>query len=165
MGPTQILIRAREAADFPALVRVMKEVYATNGYISVWPKDTTGWLTPDGALAAWVAIDGQRGEVLGHIGVVRSAENSNTAWVTRLFVSPSVRGRRLGIGEKMLKHLRGWAVERGLFLYLEVLEDSEPAISLYERTGWIFLRSEPARWVDGRGIHPLVKIFEAPKYL
>lgn len=58
-----------------------------------------------------------------HIGVV-----------SRLMVSPSVRGG--GVGRRLLETATAEAIRRGLTLALDVVTSYGAAITLYDRAGW-----------------------------
>ena len=86
-------------------------------------------------LAYWlVAEDG--GEILGYIG---SQSVLDAADVMNLAVSPD--HRRKGIGEKLIKALTRHLQEHGVIaLLLEVRVSNAPAIRLYEKSGYKYLK-------------------------
>jgi GNAT superfamily N-acetyltransferase len=149
------VIRPRTAADLDACVLALRAVYEEGGYPLNWPRDPAGWLNPSGVLAAWVfAGPDDPAEVAGHVLV------TSPGLVNRLFVPPAHRGR--GIGAQLLAHVREWAVERRLDLRLDVVDDRGSAIALYERTGWIYDRTEPADWKDPSGRPVNVRHYSLP---
>ncbi|GAA1404851.1 GNAT family N-acetyltransferase [Glutamicibacter uratoxydans] len=161
MEQVQATIRRRAAEDYDGCTRVLRAVFATSDYPSRWPQDPVAWLNPDGIRAAWVA-GGQNGEILGHIAVYEHREDPKIAMVTRLFVDPQVRGQGLGLGAELLRATQRWAKEQHLELQLDVVQTSTPAVNLYEREGWQYLRLQQADWIDRSGRHPMMRIYAAP---
>jgi GNAT superfamily N-acetyltransferase len=148
----QSVLRDRTAADLDACVHALRAVHEADGYPVNWPQDPGRWLDPPGVLAAWVFADP---EIAGHVLVTAPGE------VGRLFVTPSHRGR--GIGVRLLTHVREWAAEQGLGLVLEVVDDERgAAIALYERTGWAYGGTFPADWTGPRGEPVHVRRYSLP---
>jgi len=174
-------VRPRRAADGSALAGVLRETHRKDRYPMVWPADAEGWLNPPGLAAAWVASAGVAGgkagqggcELLGHVAVVTGVEDpviaeavgtaARLASVTRLFVAPTARGRRLSLGARLLETAGGWAEQNGHRLMLDVVDDGGPAIDLYERLGWRLVDGRIADWQtpDGRPV-PL-RLYLAPE--
>ncbi|WP_051871671.1 GNAT family N-acetyltransferase [Streptomyces sclerotialus] len=146
------MIRPRTAADLPELVRVLRAVHVHSGYPYTWPADPAGWLTPDGLTGAWVAEDGQ-GRVVGH-AALRGRE------VSRLYVSPAARGQ--GLGGRLLRSVTAAAAAAsgGLPPVLAVHTADTAATALYERQGWLPVRSEQQDW--GGPAPVTVRYYEAP---
>lgn len=96
-------------------------------------------------LAYWlVAEDG--GEILGYIG---SQSVLDAADVMNLAVSPE--HRRKGIGEKLIKALTRHLQENGVIaLLLEVRVSNAPAISLYEKLGFVQVGRRPRYYTNPR---------------
>ena len=96
-------------------------------------------------LAYWlVAEDG--GEILGYIG---SQSVLDAADVMNLAVSPD--HRRKGIGEKLIKALTRHLQENGVIaLLLEVRVSNAPAISLYEKLGFVQVGRRPRYYTHPR---------------
>lgn len=96
-------------------------------------------------LAYWlVAEDG--GEILGYIG---SQSVLDAADVMNLAVSPD--HRRKGIGEKLIKALTRHLQENGVIaLLLEVRVSNAPAISLYEKLGFVQVGRRPRYYTNPR---------------
>ena len=96
-------------------------------------------------LAYWlVAEDG--GEILGYIG---SQSVLDAADVMNLAVSPD--HRRKGIGEKLIKALTRYLQENGVIaLLLEVRVSNAPAISLYEKLGFVQVGRRPRYYKNPR---------------
>jgi GNAT superfamily N-acetyltransferase len=98
-------VRLRLPEDLPACGCVLAAVHAADGYPSRWPADTAAWLTPPGLAAAWVAQPASM--IVGHVGMVQGVDDPvvsaitgappvRLASLTRLFVDPIARGRKLG---------------------------------------------------------------------
>lgn len=96
-------------------------------------------------LAYWlVAEDG--GEILGYIG---SQSVLDAADVMNLAVSPD--HRRKGIGDKLIKALIRHLQENGVIaLLLEVRVSNAPAISLYEKLGFVQVGRRPRYYTNPR---------------
>jgi GNAT superfamily N-acetyltransferase len=136
------MIRQRVPDDLGACVRALGAVHAADRYPLNWPRDPRRWLTPEGTLAAWVAVDAAG--VAGHVLVTAPGR------VGRLFVAPAYRGR--GIAGELLTPVREWARSRGLDLVLDVVDDGRgAAVALYERTGWGYTGTSRADWTGPDG--------------
>jgi GNAT superfamily N-acetyltransferase len=144
-------------------------VYDSSGYPSRWPDDPGGWITPRAMVGAWVAE--HDGEVAGHAALVRGLEldcllratglpAEALGGITRLYVDP--RFRRLGLARVLLDTAAGAAVDHGLVPVLDVVDDSAPAIALYERAGWQLVGIQPATWTDPDGTVPLIRCYVRP---
>ncbi|MET7336606.1 GNAT family N-acetyltransferase [Nonomuraea sp. NPDC005650] len=142
-------IRDRTPDDLDACVKALAEVQAGDRYPVDWPRDPAGWLTPDGLIRAWTAVEGE--VVLGHVALTRDME------VTRLFVTPAARGR--GLAARLLDTVRA-AVETPL--KLEVSSEGKAAIAFYERSGWRRVGSSRARWLNAAGEPALVHHYVSP---
>ena len=164
-----VLARPRRDDDLPGCVRALAAVHASDGYPMLWPVDPAAWLSPAGLAAAWVVED--QGVVAGHVGMVGGVDDpavtaftgapvSRVASVTRLFVPPVGRGHRLGA--LLLGIVQRSAVERGLELMLEVVDDGGPAVALYDRLGWRVVEHRPAHWRTPQGQRPALRIYLAP---
>jgi GNAT superfamily N-acetyltransferase len=55
--------------------------------------------------------------------------------VARLMVCPD--RRRMGVGRALLERAASEATERGLYPMLDVATHFQPAIDLYDRSGWL----------------------------
>jgi GNAT superfamily N-acetyltransferase len=150
------VIRPRTAADLDACVLALRAVHEEGGYPLNWPRDPAAWLDPPGVLAAWIWVSpDDPGEIAGHVLV------TSPGMVNRLFVAPAHRGR--GIGAQLLAEVRQWAAARHLDLRLDVIDRSRSAaIALYERTGWIYERTDAADWKDPSGEPVHVRIYSLP---
>jgi GNAT superfamily N-acetyltransferase len=171
VNPAGCFIRLRQTEDLDACVRVLAEVHAADRYPLIWPRDPRDWLTPKGLLAAWVASEGDR--LLGHVALREPERDGAAIWstasglppasiaaVSALFVAPEARGR--GLGAALLNHVQREARSRGRHAALEVLERDEAAIALYERSGWMRVRSERAAWAREQGTALLIHYYVAP---
>jgi GNAT superfamily N-acetyltransferase len=155
-------VRPRAGADLDACVQVLADVHAHSAYPLNWPADPAGWLSPPALDAAWVAMDGPGGAVVGHVGLARATEDDDaarlwseragtglaaTAVVSRLFVSPAARGRRGGA--LLLEAAADVARAAGRQPVLDVLESDTAARALYERLGWRPLGTSRQQWGPG----------------
>ncbi|MFE2430589.1 GNAT family N-acetyltransferase [Streptomyces sp. NPDC059373] len=150
-------IQPRRDEDMSACVDALAAVHKADGYPVNWPSDPARWLTPDGLLEAWAALDGHA--ALGHVAITRTSPElaggtglpaGQLASVARLFVTPPAR--RYGVAQALLAAAEAAASARGLRLVLEVEDGGRAAISLYERSGWRHVGTAPGDWttVDGR---------------
>lgn len=138
------LIRERLAGDLDGCVRALRAVYEADGYPLNWPADPRGWLEPPGLLGAWVC-----GDIDGHVAVHEL--DGERAEVTRLFVAPAARRRK--VGRTLVEHVKAWAAAHGRSLVLEVVADEQrsAAIALYEATGWRHMATVQADWTGPDG--------------
>ncbi|MBB5783527.1 GNAT family N-acetyltransferase [Nonomuraea jabiensis] len=142
-------IRDRTPDDLDACTKALAEVQAGDRYPVDWPRDPARWLTPDGLIGAWIAVEA--GAVLGHVALTRDME------VTRLFVTPAARGR--GLAARLLDTVRAAAEAP---LKLEVSSEGTAAIAFYERSGWRRVGSSRARWLNAAGEPALVYHYVSP---
>ena len=133
-----------------------------------WPADATGWLSPAGLLAAWVAVAADD-QIIGHVIIVAGNERDGLARhalqpaevaVARLFVAPHARGA--GAGAALLHAATGWAAERRLRATLDVVEDAVDAIGLYQASGWQLVDRRQAAWSTDNGDPVWVRSYLAP---
>ena len=124
------MIRGRGREDLGVCVELLRAVHERAGYPINWPADPAAWLTPEGALGCWVAVDG--GRVVGHVVLTAVGERAE---VERLFVDPGVARR--GIGRQLLEHCVVTAAGLGRELSLEVVDNRGAAVQLYRRAGWV----------------------------
>jgi GNAT superfamily N-acetyltransferase len=159
-------IRVREKEDVPRCVAVLRQVHQVSGYPSGWPEDPGGWLTPVGLMAAWVAE--HDGLIAGHVALVRGArapcllratgrDPDQLGGVARLFVGPAAR--RQGTARALLETATADAWARGLQPVLDVVDDSRPAIALYERSGWRLVGTQTATWTTPAGVSPMLRYY------
>lgn len=163
MGEPQI--RRRRDTDMKACLDALFTVYEEDRYPARWPADPAGWLTPDGLLAAWVAVEGP--DVLGHVALTRTDDvlaaeaglpADELASVSRLFARASARRRR--VAQALLDVVADAA--EGRRLVLEVEDGGRGAIALYERAGWRRTGSRPGDWTTADGRTALLHTYLAP---
>ncbi|WP_220039933.1 GNAT family N-acetyltransferase [Nonomuraea aridisoli] len=142
-------IHPRTPADLDACVEALAAVHAADRYPVDWPADPARWLTPDGVIGAWIAVED--GAVLGHVALTRDME------VTRLYVAPAARGR--GLAARLLGTVRSAA--RGP-VRLEVSAEGRAAIALYERSGWRRTATTRATWRDTTGEPAVLHHYVSP---
>jgi len=157
-----VTIRPRRADDLLACVEVLAEVHQQDGYPTCWPTNPVGWLELPGLLGAWVAEEA--GVIAGHIGLEPCVDDGQLiaaagrpagelAIVSRLFVRPGARGRR--VGEELVCVATQFGASRGFGLVLEVVnEPGSAAMALYERLGWQMVGHYPAGWTTPSGDRP-----------
>lgn len=83
------------------------------------------------------------------------------ASVSRLFVSPAVRG--CGLARALLGKASSWASALDLQLMLDVVEDGGHAVALYERLGWRLVDRRQADCITPQGERLPVRIYLAPQ--
>lgn len=98
------------------------------------------------AIKETIALNGRyfaafiNGEFAGHGGFTFAADEG---YITNIAVDRKVR--RQGVAVKLVEAMCGCAKELGLsFLSLEVRESNEPAIRLYEKTGFTVRGKRPS---------------------
>lgn len=160
-------IRRRRDDDLKACVEALATVHDADRYPAEWPADPGGWLTPDGMLGAWVAVDGPG--VLGHVTLTRTDDvlaadvglpPEELASVARLFATASARRR--GVASALLATVTTAAADIGLRAALEVEDGGGAAIALYERAGWRHAGSRPGDWTTADGRTALLHTYVAP---
>ncbi|MFB7918511.1 GNAT family N-acetyltransferase [Streptomyces sp. NPDC056061] len=154
-------------------MRVLAEVHARDGYPVNWPDQPGEWLSHGPLLGSWVAeLDGG---LVGHVCLSQGGQGDlapmlwserngsardMAAVVSRLFVAPQARGRRIGA------LLIGRAVEearrRGLHPVLDVVASDTAAAALYERLGWELMATVEQRWSPHRTV--AVRCYTAPSW-
>jgi GNAT superfamily N-acetyltransferase len=164
-------VRLRCADDLGQCVDLLEAVHEADGYPTYWPDDPARWLSPTALLGAWVAED-DTGRVVGHIALCPgAAESDASVWaeatgraatefaaISRLFVALDSRGA--GVAGALLAAACAEADARGLHPALDVVENCQDAIRLYERRGWQRVRSEP--WAAARDGKTLLHYYVAP---
>jgi GNAT superfamily N-acetyltransferase len=165
----QVLVRPREEVDLTGCTAALKVVHLADGYPSAWPSDIEAWLTPDGFLCAWVAVNDSL--IVGHLalGQVDELESPHLMSATRrpsdhlveiqrLFVVPAAR--RAGIAKKLLDTATQCARSQQWHPVLEVTAERKAAIRLYEQNGWRRIGSNLATWRRPSGERPIVHQYE-----
>ncbi len=166
-------IRTRHDQDLGSCVAALQAVHEADGYPTWWPDDPVAWLSPAGCAVAWVACEDD-GSVVGHVCLVGGVDDPVVASllgapterlvsVSRLFTSPTVRGRGLALGAQLLAAAQQWTQQQGLQLMLDVVDDGAPAVSLYERLGWRLVDRRDADWTTPQGARHRVRIHLAPE--
>lgn len=141
-----------------ACVELLENVHAADGYPMRWPADPARWLSPERMRTAWVAEEGGGAGAVGHVVVVDDEEPAETAELSRLFVSPAMRGR--GVGSLLIDAVVADATERGRRLWLHVIEGRGAAARLYESYGWRLVDRSQANWLTPAGEHPVLLRYE-----
>jgi GNAT superfamily N-acetyltransferase len=168
-----LLIAPRYAAHLDRVVDALRLVHESDRYPMVWPDDPAAWLTPAGALDAWVALSD--GEVVGHVMLMDGAKVefaaelaeaagvpvTGLAGVSRLFVAPAAR--RTGVAAALLERVEDTPARRGRRLVLDVVDDSGPAVRLYERLGWVRVAAGEATWTAPDGVRPKTAAYLSPR--
>jgi len=149
----RVRFRAATAADVPALLSMMRLLYAEDGgrFEQAPAEEALRGLLADPSLGAvWIAEDedGACGYVVMTVGY--SLEfHGRDAFVDELFVSHGRRGQ--GLGAQALSLLEDECRARGArALHLEVTPTNEPALGLYRRHGFELRgRSLMTKPIDG----------------
>jgi GNAT superfamily N-acetyltransferase len=161
------LVRARSEDDLSACERVARAVHALDGYpVFVPDGDFRRFLTSPPALAAWVAV--VDAEIIGHVALhpptslevarlVRSQLGMDAfllGVIARLFVAPSARRR--GVARVLMDVAQVEADRRGLVPIVDVVTRHEPAVALYDNSGWTRLGTVEVELPDGTTIEEFV---------
>jgi GNAT superfamily N-acetyltransferase len=159
----------RESCHIPACIETLRAVHAADGYPERWPDDPAGWLAPADTLAAWIA--GDPSLVTGHVlvGALNATQfevfapftpraAAELAVVRRLFVHPAYRSH--GIAQLLLSACVRRILQEGRHAVLETMEDSLPAIRLYEGCGWRRLGTAATTWSRLSGKRAIVHLYE-----
>ena len=132
-------IRTRVLEDAPVIAALEKRCFS-----DPWSEKSIASEVHN-PLAYWL-VAGDGGEILGYIG---SQSVLDAADVMNLAVSPD--HRRKGIGEKLIKALTRHLQENGVIaLLLEVRVSNAPAISLYEKLGFVQVGRRPRYYTNAR---------------
>jgi GNAT superfamily N-acetyltransferase len=141
-----LIIRPRTDHDLDALARVAADVQRLDGYPVRWSLDLRAFVESAGALAAWVAVDDDSGDVVGHVALNPSSSpavmaraievlgHDRVGVVARLIVAPAAR--RTGTAARLLRTAADDARRRGLHPILDVVATSAGPRALYAREGW-----------------------------
>jgi GNAT superfamily N-acetyltransferase len=164
---TKVQVRPREEDDADALVALLVDAHAADGYPMRKSNVRREWLYDDAFERSWVALAGD--VVVGHLALQRGFEGfeaatgrpaAETLGVTRLFVGSAARG--LGAASALLDVADDYAASVVSPLVLDVVDGSTAAIGLYERRGWRRIGTQPADWLAPDGTHPIVHLYAAP---
>ena len=162
-----MIVRARTDDDLDALARIAAEVQRLDGYPVRFSLDLRAFVESAGALAAWVAVDGE-GDVIGHVVLnarssaavmARATEvlgHDRVGVVARLLVAPTAR--RSGTAALLLRTAAADARRRGLHPILDVVATSAAPRALYEREGWRDVGTVRAVFGDGFSVDEAVYV-------
>jgi len=145
-GLADAAVRPRGRDDFGVCEALARAVHRRDRYPLVLPDDIRAFLAPEGQLAAWIVECGSM--VVGHIALHGSSPGplttvvyesmgvgpSGVGVVSRLMVSPELRGR--GLGRRLLVAATAEARRRALLPVLDVVTSYVAAIAFYEAAGW-----------------------------
>ncbi|GAB3437709.1 hypothetical protein GCM10027517_09430 [Phycicoccus ginsengisoli] len=156
-----VRIRERTAEDLPALARVLAVQQPHTGYPQRWPLPwpVESFLQRQGELGAWVAtVDG--GTPVGHVSATTVAGDGpevagwvagtgrpveELAAVSVLFVDHERSG--LGVGTALLDAAVGFIRDSGRVPVLDVVQETERAVRLYQRRGWQVVGEARPSWL------------------
>lgn len=147
-APDDLLVRARTAADLEPLAAILAAQQPVSGYPQRWPLPfpVERFLARAGELGAWVAeLDGA---LVGHVSVTTTDAGVETdGWVSGtgraadqlaavsvLFVDHTVAGR--GVGTALLDRAVAFIRASGRQPVLDVVQETDNAVRLYQRHGW-----------------------------
>lgn len=167
-----MIIRPRSEADGAALEAVAEATHQLDGYPKYLPEDLRSFILDANALRAWVAeCDG---EITGHVALhprsipevmklavsATGLNEDQLVVLARLLVSPAARRR--GIGRALVAHATLEARRLGLRAVLDVVDEHQDAVALYERLNWA--RAGTVNWKlpDGRLFREFVYISPEP---
>lgn len=147
-------IRAAREADLPALVELIRALFALEpDFAADAEKQRRGLrLLLEEPQRAAVLVAERAGRVIGMVTaqlVISTAEGAPSAWVEDMVVEASER--RKGVGPLLIAAVEAWAVRRGATrLQLLANRENVPALRFYARGGWqparmVCLRRLPAR--------------------
>lgn len=170
MTPQEALrLRERRPGDMSALVEVLSDLHAAQGYPSAWPADPAAFVLGRGG-HAWVAE--VNGRVVGQVmlsplprpvpewAALTGLDVAHLAEVGRLYVSPRAQGQ--GVARALLRQAGETARADGQHAGLLVNTASAPAIGLYETAGWQLVGTVPGPWTDPDGSRPSAHVYLAP---
>jgi ribosomal protein S18 acetylase RimI-like enzyme len=169
------IVRPLLPTDLPKLATLSRAVHRRDGYPPHLPEDEVpGYIASDDALMAWVAVDETIDDttVAGHVALLPAEAsdgidlaatrlgraNADFGVIARLIVDPDLR--RTGVGRHLLDRATAECRRRGLVPILDIVDRSDPAIGLYERSGWRRLGAVELELADGSDLRLLV--FVAP---
>lgn len=158
-----LVIRARQDSDLPALVDLLGRQQPQTRYPFVWPfpRPIEEFLKRSTELRAWVAeLDG---EIVGHVSVTFADDDAiGKSWATAhnvelaelrcvsvFFADISKAGQ--GIGSRLLATATDFAMADG-YPVLDVVAAHETPVNLYLRRGWQLIETTQAPW------HPEIEL-------
>ena len=156
---TEVTIRPRRPEDLAPLADVLAQQQSHTGYPQRWPLPfpVQEFLHRPAQLQAWVAeLDGV---VVGHVAVAAvQPGDMATAWsagtgrpldglaeVSVLFVDHRTAGR--GVGSALLGTAVDFIRGTGRTPVLDVVQETENAVRLYERGGWRVVGQTRPPWL------------------
>jgi GNAT superfamily N-acetyltransferase len=136
-----MLVRPAEAADLPALIDLLGQLFSIERDFQPDPDAQRRGLelflrAPERAvlMTVWCEEAGVIGMASAQL-VISTARGALSAWVEDVIVRPEYRGQ--GLGRRLLAAVREWAEERGARrLQLLADRDNAPALEFYRRLGW-----------------------------
>lgn len=134
-----MIIREMNLSDVPAIANLEKICFS-----DPWSENSIA-SELDNRLSYWLVAE-ESGVIAGYIG---SQSVLDGADVMNLAVSPSYR--RQGIGQTLIKKLVEHLRQRGIIaLLLEVRVSNTPAITLYEKLGFVQVGRRPGYYRNPR---------------
>ena len=141
-----VVIRRKHHVDANACLELARLTHEVDGYPKYLPGDLDAFVNDAAEMAAWVAESA--GRLVGHVAVhaatadpASSIASSATGLaaeqmlvIARLMVHP--KARRKGVGRQLLDTATSYAAARQLMPILDVSQESDAAIALYEDLGW-----------------------------
>ncbi|KAK3114912.1 hypothetical protein LTR53_006286 [Teratosphaeriaceae sp. CCFEE 6253] len=165
-----ITVRGRTEADLEDCVKLLRRVYAQDGYPVQGVERAHGFLQR-GIQRAWIAE--RDGHIVGHIAVAGATHDDVAAaeWMRlhpdepcaileRLFIDPKHRGG--GTAGALIAAAIGWSNQARVELVLFALVQAQTAIRLYERLGWIRFGTVP--WTGSGGQTMDAVCFSSPRH-
>ncbi|GAB3082549.1 MULTISPECIES: GNAT family N-acetyltransferase [unclassified Phycicoccus] len=154
-----LTIRPRTTEDLPVLADVLAAQREHSDYPQRWPlpMPVEEFLHRSSELRSWVAeLDGA---VVGHVAVAAVVPGDMaTVWsagtgrpldglaeVSVLFIDHAVTGR--GVGAALLATAVGFIRDSGRTPVLDVVQETENAVRLYERSGWQVVGEARPPWL------------------
>ncbi len=136
----QVLIRAAESKDIPALIELLRVLFSIEADFSFdEEKQRRGLeLMLEDVRERCVFVAQIDHQVVGMCSVqtlISTAQGAPKGWIEDVCVNEKSRG--CGIGKMLLKAVDNWCLERGM-RRLQILCDTqnEPAMKFYQHLGW-----------------------------
>lgn len=135
------IIRPMTALDRERVIEMMRVFYAspavfTNGSDEIFRRDVEACISDDPYLEGYVFEDA--GEIQGYGMIAKSFSTefgTHCMWVEDIYIAPDHRGKK--IGDNFLKFIE--EKYPNAVLRLEVEEDNERAVKLYQKHGFTVL--------------------------
>ena len=162
--PGAVRIRERTPDDLPALARLLAAQQPHTGYPQRWPLPwpVESFLRRQGEFGAWVATLADADAPVGHVSVTEVTGDGpevdgwvagtgrpveDLAAVSVLFVDHEVSG--LGVGRALLEASVAFIRGTGRVPVLDVVQETERAVRLYQRSGWQVVGEARPSWLPG----------------